>query len=87
MQTNCPASLSLIIARFPTTTLEEWDSLAKERMQSITVRADLPHERQHLPKYIPHNRRETVLNSKWWITLQSHFYEIKNDTSIILHLK
>eukprot|EP00957_Ditylum_brightwellii_P034862 2641565-Ditylum_brightwellii.AAC.1 len=62
-------------------------SLAKEHMQSITVGAELQHGRQILQKYIPHDRRETAINSKWPITLQLRFYKIKNDTSIILHFK
>eukprot|EP00957_Ditylum_brightwellii_P019065 1435090-Ditylum_brightwellii.AAC.1 len=56
-------------------------------MQSITAGADLPSERQNLQKYIPHDRSKTALNSKWQITLQSCFFEIKNDTSSILHLE
>eukprot|EP00957_Ditylum_brightwellii_P117886 8992188-Ditylum_brightwellii.AAC.1 len=67
--------------------LEEWDSSAKEHMQSITVGADLPHKRQNLQKFFPHDGRETMLNSKWQITSQSRFFEIKNGTSIILHLE
>eukprot|EP00957_Ditylum_brightwellii_P066787 5067680-Ditylum_brightwellii.AAC.1 len=82
------ALLSIIISRFPTITLEEWDCPEDERAKSITAGSDLPHEKNRLEKFCPHDHHKTRLTTQWKIrSPDATFYMIKNDTSVISHLE